>query len=191
MTTFDSTPAFSADLWPELGRLPGPHRPVLGQQRQGRTARWGRSRRISSETKTAASKRRLLVRRDLRVVDQSRASSGTSSTTRTGRCRSIREAAPCKGTASIDGGTYNLLLRPHDRNGWQPLRQQRHPVEPVLQYPDEGSDAAGRSPSAEHFDRLERPGRMTLGNVLEASILVETGSGNGSVSFTTANVTAQ
>jgi hypothetical protein len=48
----------------------------------------------------------------------------------------------------------------------------------------------GQISITQHFDAWKAAG-MTLGNMLEAKILVETGGGSGSVDFPIANVTAQ
>jgi hypothetical protein len=47
----------------------------------------------------------------------------------------------------------------------------------------------GQISITQHFNAWKAAG-MTLGNMLEAKVLVEVGGGNGSIDFTTANVTA-
>jgi hypothetical protein len=51
--------------------------------------------------------------------------------------------------------------------------------------------ACGTISISQHFAAWAATGKMTLGAVLEASVLIEAGGGTGTISFPTANVTAQ
>ena len=94
-----------------------------------------------------------------------------------------------KGTVTIDGGTYTLYTRPTTGTGgnrcgssvtsWNQFYSVRQTAR-----------TCGQISITDHFDAWNKAG-MTLGAVLEASILVEVGGGTGSVAFPTANVTAQ
>jgi hypothetical protein len=93
-----------------------------------------------------------------------------------------------KGTATIDGGTYNLLLRSTTGTGgnrcgnvtsWNQFYSIRT-----------AKRTCGQITISDHFSAWANAG-MTLGNVLEASILVEVGpGGTGSIDFPVANVTS-
>jgi endo-1,4-beta-xylanase len=94
-----------------------------------------------------------------------------------------------KGTAMIDGGTYTLYTRPTTGTGgsrcgasvgsWTQFYSVRQTAR-----------SCGTISITEHFKAWAAAG-MTLGNMLEAKILIETGGGTGSINFTTASVTAQ
>src|SRR5438552_2499178 len=94
-----------------------------------------------------------------------------------------------KGTVMIDGGTYTLYTRPTTGTGgsrcggsvgsWTQFYSVRQTAR-----------TCGQISITEHFKAWAAAG-MTLGNLLEASILVEVGGGSGSIDFPTANVTAQ
>jgi len=94
-----------------------------------------------------------------------------------------------KGTVTIDGGTYTMYLRPTNGTGgnrcgsgvtsWNQFYSIRQTAR-----------TCGQISITDHFNAWNEAG-MTLGAVLEASILVETGGGIGSVAFPTASVTAQ
>ena len=93
-----------------------------------------------------------------------------------------------KGTATIDGGAYTLYTRPTSGTGgsrcsgvssWTQFYSVRQTAR-----------TCGQISITQHFQAWANAG-MTLGNLLEAKILVEVGGGNGSIDFTTASVTAQ
>jgi len=94
-----------------------------------------------------------------------------------------------KGTAMIDGGTYTLYVRPTTGTGgsrcgasvgsWNQFYSVRQTAR-----------SCGQISITEHFKAWAAAG-MTLGNLLEAKILIETGGGTGSINFTTASLTAQ
>jgi hypothetical protein len=187
MTTFGSTPAFSAAFGPSSNDF---------LARIGMS--WGNSGKAVSalgtvtadfvETKTASSKPGYSYVGiygwsvnpciEWYIVDDSYGTmpvnpgSGTS-----------------KGTASIDGGTYNLLLRPTTGTGGNRCGSS---VTQWNQYYSIRTKArtCGQISISQHFAAWNAQG-MTLGSVLEASILVEAGGGTGTVSFPVANVTAQ
>ena len=92
------------------------------------------------------------------------------------------------GTATIDGGTYNIIQRNTTGTGgnrcgnvssWNQIYSMRT-----------SKRTCGTISISDHWSAWAKANQQ-LGSMLEASILVETGSGSGSVSFTTANVTAQ
>ena len=95
-----------------------------------------------------------------------------------------------EGTADIDGGTYNLYLRNTTGTGgnrcgssvtsWQQFYSIRQTAR-----------TCGTISISQHFAAWAATNKMTLGSVLEASVLVEVGGGTGSIAFPTANVTAQ
>jgi hypothetical protein len=93
-----------------------------------------------------------------------------------------------KGTAMVDGGTYNLLLRNTNGTGGNRCGN----VTNWNQYYSirTSSRTCGTITITDHFAAWAAQGMM-LGNVLEASILVEAGGGTGSISFPIANVIAQ
>ncbi len=94
-----------------------------------------------------------------------------------------------KGTVTIDGGSYILYTRPTNGTGgnrcgssvtsWNQFYSVRKTAR-----------TCGQISISDHFSAWSAAG-MTLGSVLEASILVEAGGGTGSIAFPTANVTAQ
>ena len=94
-----------------------------------------------------------------------------------------------KGTVTIDGGSYILYTRPTTGTGgnrcgssvtsWNQFYSVRKTAR-----------TCGQISISDHFSAWSAAG-MTLGSVLEASILIEAGGGTGSVAFPTANVTAQ
>jgi endo-1,4-beta-xylanase len=94
-----------------------------------------------------------------------------------------------KGTAMIDGGTYNLILRPTTGTGGNRCGSS---VTQWNQYYSIRTKArtCGQISITDHFAAWNAQG-MTLGSVLEASILIESGPGAGTISFPVANVTAQ
>jgi hypothetical protein len=91
-----------------------------------------------------------------------------------------------KGTVTIDGGTYTMYLRPTTGTGgnrcgssvtsWNQFYSVRQTAR-----------TCGQISISDHFDAWNKAG-MTLGSVLEASILIEVGGGTGSINFTTADV---
>ena len=97
-------------------------------------------------------------------------------------------SATNKGTATIDGGTYNLFLRPTTGTGGNRCGN----VSSWNQFYSIRTTArtCGQISISEHFNAWNAA-NMTLGSVLEASILVEAGGGTGNISFPVANVTAQ
>ena len=92
-----------------------------------------------------------------------------------------------KGTAAIDGGTYNIYSRNTSGTGGSRCSG----VSSWVQYYSVRQTArqCGQISITQHFDAWKAAG-LALGNMLEAKILVETGGGTGSVDMTTANVTA-
>jgi endo-1,4-beta-xylanase len=94
-----------------------------------------------------------------------------------------------KGTVTIDGGSYILYTRPTTGTGgnrcgssvtsWNQFYSVRKTAR-----------TCGQISISDHFSAWSSAG-MTLGSVLEASILMEAGGGTGSIAFPTANVTAQ
>jgi hypothetical protein len=93
-----------------------------------------------------------------------------------------------KGTVTIDGGSYILYTRPTNGTGgsrcsgvnsWTQFYSVRQTAR-----------TCGQITISDHFSAWAANG-MTLGSVLEASILVEVGGGVGSIDFPMASVTAQ
>jgi len=94
-----------------------------------------------------------------------------------------------KGTVTIDGGSYIMYTRSTTGTGgnrcgssvtsWNQFYSIRQTAR-----------TCGQISITDHFNAWSNAG-MTLGAVLEASILVEVGGGTGSIDFPTANVTAQ
>jgi endo-1,4-beta-xylanase len=91
-----------------------------------------------------------------------------------------------KGTVTIDGGTYNVIQRNTTGTGgnrcgnvtsWDQFYSIRT-----------SKKSCGTITISDHFKAWAAAG-LNLGNVLEASILIEAGGGMGSVSFPIANVT--
>jgi endo-1,4-beta-xylanase len=94
-----------------------------------------------------------------------------------------------KGTAMIDGGSYTLYTRPTTGTGGNRCGSS---VTNWTQFYSVRQTArtCGQISISDHFAAWSSAG-MTLGSVLEASILMEAGGGSGSISFPVANVTAQ
>jgi endo-1,4-beta-xylanase len=92
-----------------------------------------------------------------------------------------------KGTVTIDGGDYILYTRNTSGTGGSRCGS----VSNWIQFYSVRKTArtCGRITISDHFAAWDKAG-MTLGSVLEASILVEAGGGTGSIQFPTANVTA-
>ena len=95
-----------------------------------------------------------------------------------------------KGTATIDGGTYNLWVR--STSGTGGASRCSGGVSTWTQFYSIRQTArhCGQISITQHFAAWAGA-QMILGNMLEASVLVETGGGTGSIDFTTASVTAQ
>jgi endo-1,4-beta-xylanase len=93
-----------------------------------------------------------------------------------------------KGTVTIDGGSYTLYTRPTTGTGGNRCGN----VSSWTQFYSVRQTArtCGQISISDHFSAWANAG-MTLGSVLEASILIEAGGGSGSIDFPTANVTAQ
>jgi len=93
-----------------------------------------------------------------------------------------------KGTVTIDGGSYTLYTRPTTGTGGNRCGN----VSSWTQFYSVRQTArtCGQISISDHFSAWANAG-MTLGSVLEASILMEAGGGSGSISFPVANVTAQ
>jgi len=96
--------------------------------------------------------------------------------------------ATLKGTVSIDGEDYKLFSNTTSGTGgsrcsgvssWSQFWSIR-----------QKGRQCGQISITQHFDAWKNAG-MTLGNMVEAKILVEVGGGTGSVDFPIANVTAQ
>jgi endo-1,4-beta-xylanase len=93
------------------------------------------------------------------------------------------------GTASIDGGTYNIIQRNTTGTGgsrcgngvssWNQFYSMRT-----------SKRSCGTISISDHW-KAWADKNLTLGSVLEASILIEAGGGTGSIQFPVANVTAQ
>ncbi len=92
-----------------------------------------------------------------------------------------------KGTVTIDGGTYNVIQRNTNGTGgnrcgnvsnWDQFYSIRT-----------SKRSCGTITISDHFKAWSAAG-LNLGNVLEASILIEAGGGTGSISFPIANVTS-
>jgi len=90
-----------------------------------------------------------------------------------------------KGTAKIDDGDYTLYTRNTTGTGGS-----RCNASSWIQYYSVRKTArqCGTISITQHFDAWKAAG-MSLGNLLEAKILVEVGGGSGSVEFPVANVT--
>jgi endo-1,4-beta-xylanase len=94
-----------------------------------------------------------------------------------------------KGTLTVDGGTYTLYLRSTTGTGgnrcgssvtsWNQFYSMRQTAR-----------TCGTISISQHFAAWKAAG-MALGNMLEASVLVEAGGGTGSIQFPVASVTAQ
>jgi endo-1,4-beta-xylanase len=93
-----------------------------------------------------------------------------------------------KGTVMIDGGMYTLYTRPTTGTGGNRCGN----VSSWTQFYSVRQTArtCGQISISDHFSAWNTAG-MTLGSLLEASILIEAGGGTGSINFPTANVTAQ
>ena len=92
------------------------------------------------------------------------------------------------GTATIDGGTYNIIARSTTGTGgnrcgnvssWNQIYSMRT-----------SKRSCGTISITDHWNAWAKANQQ-LGAILEASILIEAGGGSGSISFPTANVTAQ
>ena len=92
------------------------------------------------------------------------------------------------GTATIDGGTYNIIARSTTGTGgnrcgnvssWNQIYSMRT-----------SKRSCGTISITDHWNAWAKANQQ-LGSMLEASILIEAGGGSGSISFPTANVTAQ
>ena len=92
------------------------------------------------------------------------------------------------GTATIDGGTYNIIARSTTGTGgnrcgnvssWNQIYSMRT-----------SKRSCGTISITDHWNAWAKANQQ-LGAMLEASILIEAGGGSGSISFPTANVTAQ
>jgi hypothetical protein len=94
-----------------------------------------------------------------------------------------------KGTVMIDGGTYTLYTRPTSGTGGSRCGSS---VSSWTQFYSVRQTArqCGQISITDHFKAWAAAG-MTLGTLLEAKLLIETGGGTGSIDFTTASVTAQ
>ena len=95
--------------------------------------------------------------------------------------------ATLKGTVSIDGENYKLFSNSTTGTGGNRCGN----VTSWTQFWSIRQKArqCGQISITQHFDAWNAAG-MTLGNLLEAKILVEAGGGNGSINFPIANVTA-
>jgi endo-1,4-beta-xylanase len=94
-----------------------------------------------------------------------------------------------KGTATIDGGTYNLWLRNTTGTGGSRCGATATSWAQYYSIRTTGRQC-GTISVTQHFNAWKAAG-MTLGSMLEAKILIEVGGGSGSVNFPVANVTAQ
>ena len=94
-----------------------------------------------------------------------------------------------KGTATIDGAPYTFYTRPTTGTGGSRCGAS---VSSWTQFYSVRQTArqCGQISITEHFKAWAAAG-MTLGSMLEAKLLIETGGGTGSINFTTASVTAQ
>jgi hypothetical protein len=96
--------------------------------------------------------------------------------------------ATLKGTVAIDGENYKLFS--NSTNGTGGNRCGNVTTWTQFWSIRQKARQCGIISITQHFDAWKAAG-MTLGNMLEAKILVETGGGSGSVDFPIANVTAQ
>jgi len=94
-----------------------------------------------------------------------------------------------EGQATIDGGTYNIVLRSTTGTGGNRCGSS---VTQWNQYYSirTAKRSCGTITITDHFAAWAAK-NLPLGNVLEASILAEIGGGTGTVSFPVANVTQQ
>ncbi len=92
------------------------------------------------------------------------------------------------GTATIDGGTYNIIARSTTGTGgnrcgnvssWNQIYSMRT-----------SKRTCGTISITDHWNAWAKANQQ-LGAMLEASVLIEAGGGSGSIAFPTANVTAQ
>jgi endo-1,4-beta-xylanase len=92
-----------------------------------------------------------------------------------------------KGTVDLDGGTYIMYTRSTSGTGGSRCSG----VSNWMQYYSirKTGRQCGEISVTKHFDAWKAAG-MSLGNMLEAKILVEVGGGSGSVDFPVANMTA-
>lgn len=97
-------------------------------------------------------------------------------------------SAANKGTVDVDGGTYTMYTRSTSGTGgsrctgvsnWLQFYSIRHTAR-----------QCGTISITQHFDAWAAAG-MTLGNMIEAKVLIETAGGTGSIRFPTANVAAR
>jgi hypothetical protein len=93
-----------------------------------------------------------------------------------------------KGTAMIDGGTYNLYTRATTGTGGSRCGSS---VSSWNQFYSIRTTArqCGTITISDHFKAWAAQ-KMTLGNLLEAKVLVEVGGGSGTVTFPLAKVTS-
>jgi hypothetical protein len=91
------------------------------------------------------------------------------------------------GTVTIDGGDYILYTRPTTGTGGSNCPG----VQSWMQFYSVRKTArtSGQISITDHFNAWKTAG-MTLGNVQQAQLLVETGGGSGSIDFPCASVTA-
>jgi hypothetical protein len=96
--------------------------------------------------------------------------------------------ASLKGTASIDGANYKLFQNKTNGTGGSRCSG----VSQWDQYWSirQSARQCGTMTISEHFKAWEAAG-LTLGGLLEAKILVETGGGTGDIEFPVANVTSE
>jgi hypothetical protein len=96
--------------------------------------------------------------------------------------------ATLKATVPIDGENYKIFSNTTNGTGGNRCGN----VSSWLQFWSirQKGRQCGQISITQHFDAWKAAG-MTLGNMLEAKILVEVGGGTGSIDFPIANVTAQ
>ncbi len=92
-----------------------------------------------------------------------------------------------KGTASIDGGTYNLYTRNTTGTGGSKCPNTTSWVQ--FYSVRTTARTCGRISVTAHFDAWKNAG-MALGRMDQAQLLVEVGGGVGSIDFTYANMSA-
>lgn len=93
-----------------------------------------------------------------------------------------------QGTATIDGGTYNLYERMTSGTGGSNCPG----VSNWMQYYSirQTARTCGQISVTDHFNAWGMNGMTLGGNLQEVQLLVETGGGQGTIDFTMANVTA-
>jgi len=89
------------------------------------------------------------------------------------------------GTITVDGGTYDVLT--HTQNN-QPAITGGNATFVQFWSVRQTARTCGTISISEHFSKWASMG-MALGNMEEASILMEAGGNSGSINFTTATVT--